>query len=236
MEETNDFYPHRRDDNAITNLPQNNPTYPTREELDGLLQNVENLTDEARKHAEACEQARQQVNKQAQDAYVSAGESKGSASEAKNYMMSAQTNYNLTVSALSNARAARDEAESSARSATESQFFAEIAMESAEEKATQASGYANEARILAMGGKVAGVQQDGAKQFCERSEEACTDAVAAAAQTAADLEDVRAYHDLVEENLGLVPAVAVDTAAVRDASRVLVGTDNAALTDLMGAL
>ena len=78
--------------------------------------------------------------------------------------------------------------------------------------------------------------QDGAKQFCERSEEACTDAVAAAAQTAADLEDVKAYHDLVEENLGLVPAVAVDTAAVRDASRVLVGTDNAALTDLMGAL
>lgn len=236
MEETNDFYPHRRDDNAITNLPQNNPTYPTREELDGLLQNVEDLTDEARQHAEACEQARQQVNKQAQEAFVSAGESRGSAAEAKSFMISAQTNYNLTVSALSEARAARDEAESSARSAAESQYLAEIAMGSAEEKAAHASSYANEARILAMGGKVAGVQQDGAKQFCERSEEACTDAVAAAAQTAADLEDVKAYHDLVEENLGLVPVVAVDTAAVRDASRVLVGTDNAALTELMGEL
>lgn len=45
---TQDFYPHRRDDDSYANLlPENNPTYPTQGEIAGLLENVSALTQQA---------------------------------------------------------------------------------------------------------------------------------------------------------------------------------------------
>jgi DNA repair exonuclease SbcCD ATPase subunit len=245
MEETNHFYPHRRDDSAITNLPQNNPTYPTREELDGLLQNVQKLTDEAGRQA----QAAGDHAKDAGDAAEFTDEAAKAAGETLRQVQILQEEINGTAETIGQHAKSITEA---AGEVTKDRQATEDAQAWAAYYQAVAEAYAEGARSTPAppGGATTYVPITGARAYCEQAKEANQQAgesaqalgkakdaaIQAAAQTAADLEDVKAYHELMEENLGLVPAVAVDSAAVRDASRVLVGTDNVALTELIGEL
>jgi gas vesicle protein len=242
MEETRDFYPHRRDDSAITNLPQSNPTYPTREELNGLLNSVRNLTSDAEGSARQAGESAQQADKSkefAETAATNAGESLRSIQSLKEQIDNTAKDIDDDAESVEGAAKIIEEN----KRATDdnmawTQYYCELAKayaHGASQTPAIPGGVTLQAIII------------GAKQYCEdaegykrAAEEAQRKSETAKSDTeTANISAISARDAAIDAKdatlaaANLVPAIAVDVEAALEASRELIGTDGEALLAMM---